>query len=86
MIDDYNKDHLPVPSCSTRVIRTGRNKRPYTQLQRRLSKVLFVSIIIILILFISTFIMTLCGITVPNINYLLEALRVIGGLWVQTGL
>ena len=50
MIDDYNKDHLPVPSCSTRVIRTGRNKRPYTQLQRRLSKVLFVSIIIILIL------------------------------------
>ena len=76
MIDDYNKDHLPVPSCSTRVIRTGRNKRPYTQLQRRLSKVLF----------ISTFIMTLCGINVPNINYLLEALRVIGGLWGQTGL
>lgn len=86
MIDNYNKDNLPIPSCSTRVIRPGRNKRPYTQIQRRLSKVLFVSIIIILILFISTFLMTLCGISVPNINYLLEALRVIGALWGQTGL
>lgn len=86
MIDNYNKDNLPIPSCSTRVIRPGRNKRPYTQLQRRLSKVLFVSIIIILILFISTFIMTLYGISVPNINYLLEALKVIGTLWGQTGL
>lgn len=86
MIDNYNKDNLPIPSCSTRVIRPGRNKRPYTQIQRRLSKVLFISIVIILILFISTFIMTLCGISVPNINYLLEALRVIGTLWGQTGL
>ena len=54
MIDYYNKDHLPVPSCSTRVMRPGRNKRPYTQLQRRLSKVLLISIIIILILFINS--------------------------------